>query len=33
MVKKNLKLIVVRLGNEYLNPYTTKELKITIGEI
>ncbi|MDU1602813.1 MAG: hypothetical protein E6845_07590 [Clostridium sp.] len=33
MSEKNLKLTVVRVGNKYLNASTTKELRITIGQV
>lgn len=33
MSEKSLKLIVIRVGNKYLDPSTTKELRIIIGQV
>ncbi len=33
MSEKSLKLIVIRVGNKYLDSSTTKELRITVGKV
>ncbi|AGF59456.1 hypothetical protein B0P06_002205 [Clostridium saccharoperbutylacetonicum] len=33
MSKESLKLVIIRVGNKYLDSSTSKGLRITIGEI